>query len=536
MSKITFNIAARCEAAGRAANQDNMWLCADLTQIADTITPAVVNKDGEVVLGKAGALLVVADGMGGMNAGEVASELVIKGIRKAFSRIPADILNDPQSVQKFIGQAIKDADSDVKQYASTHPEASGLGSTIVLLWLLGTKAYCGWVGDSRIYCYNPNNSLVRLSHDHSYVQRLVDEGKIAEEDAFDHPDGNIITRSIGDSGDPVQPEVRVYDIHERDVFLLCSDGLCGLLPDGEIEEIISVNCQSSKDSLDALWSAGAKAGFTDNCTIQLACIDEAPLRARGIAQGYPKAAGAAKAASAASGVSKSHADDNDEIKPVKAKKESGKLWILGCVLALAIIGAGLWFLLWSPQQREAKRGQGDSKEYVVDKDAFGPSDQGADAGEADNQQLNEDQQSTAPSDKAIVEKKAAEKNTKDTVKKTEDKKESASKAETAPKSGNEPSKGFLSLLSNLEHDYSSAQRIWQQAKSSGRIDARHKSVIDNFCANANRLVSESKQYSLTDDQKAKVSNISTLAASIKRGLYGLKKQAPQPKVDDAVEI
>lgn len=286
MARISFNLAAKCDKAGRSQNQDNYWVCPDLSRINDSFDD-VINKDKDVTLSEKGALLVVADGMGGMNAGEKASELVIKGVQKGFSKIPEGILGNDDQMLSFIRDVIVSSDQSVKDYAKSNREADGLGSTIVLLWLWGEKAYCGWCGDSRIYRYNPNNSLVRLSHDHSYVQELVDEGKIEPEEAFDHPDGNIVTRALGDNGEKANPELKVYDICERDVFLLCSDGLCGLLQDNQIEDIISVNCSSTKDALAALWKAGETEGWTDNATIDLLNIVEGGMRPKGVAVGYP---------------------------------------------------------------------------------------------------------------------------------------------------------------------------------------------------------------------------------------------------------
>ena len=108
---------------------------------------------------------------------------------------------------------------------------------------------------------------MRLSHDHSYVQELVDGNKISEEHAFNHPNSNIITRSLGDSGEKARPEVREYPLHGGDVLLLCSDGLCGLLRDEETESILSGNRHSVKDCLNALWQRGQEEGWTDNVTI-----------------------------------------------------------------------------------------------------------------------------------------------------------------------------------------------------------------------------------------------------------------------------
>jgi len=289
MSRITFNIAAKCDKAGRVQNQDNFWVCPNLDNIQDTSS---IGNDSDIELSSKGTLLVVADGMGGMKSGEKASECVIEGIKAKFRSIPEDILGDDNAITIFIKNAIIEADQIIKDYAKNHRESEGMGSTIVLLWLLGEKAYCGWCGDSRIYCYNPQNSLVRLSHDHSYVQSLVDEGKISEEDAFDHPDGNIIIRSLGDSGEKANPETKIYPVHRRDVFLLCSDGLCGLLNDSKIETILADNCTSSNDALNALWKEGEKEGWTDNATIEVACVTEGGTtpsrRAFGYNEGRPK--------------------------------------------------------------------------------------------------------------------------------------------------------------------------------------------------------------------------------------------------------
>ncbi|MGN0224251.1 MAG: PP2C family protein-serine/threonine phosphatase, partial [Muribaculaceae bacterium] len=238
MSRTILNIAAVCDKAGRAQNQDNFWVCHDVANSRRNLP-----TDGTMIeLPYAGTLLVVADGMGGMKSGEIASQIVIDSIKACFAQVPDTILNNDDAILNFISQSIVYADNNIKQYAKAHRESQGMGSTIVLLWLLNDKAYCGWCGDSRIYCFNPQNSLVRLSHDHSYVQSLVDEGKISEEDAFDHPDGNIISRSLGDNGEQARPETKVYHIHRRDVFLLCSDGLCGLVPDAKIEAILADNC------------------------------------------------------------------------------------------------------------------------------------------------------------------------------------------------------------------------------------------------------------------------------------------------------
>ena len=282
---MVLNIAEICDKAGRPVNQDNFWVCPDM---AAFIAGGSVAADGaaDVVLSDKGALLVVADGMGGMNAGEVASQIVVDSLKRSFSDLDSVALDDSGSVKDFIRQAIVEADGEIKKYTAAHPETEGMGSTVVLAWLLGETVYVGWCGDSRAYCYNPANGLVRLSHDHSYVQELVDGNKISEEHAFNHPNSNIITRSLGDSGEKARPEVREYPLHGGDVLLLCSDGLCGLLRDEETESILSGNRHSVKDCLNALWQRGQEEGWTDNVTIELAKVVSGGIKPTEEPEGY----------------------------------------------------------------------------------------------------------------------------------------------------------------------------------------------------------------------------------------------------------
>ena len=265
-NNILFRMAARCEAAGRPNNEDNYQLDDNLSDNSWGFT-----ADAEVSLGEKGALLVVCDGMGGMNAGEVASDIAVKIIKEWFT---TDKLTDAVVAApcKYITSAIVAADAAIKAHSKTNPDTEGMGSTIVLAWLLGQKVYVGWCGDSRCYRFNPALGLERLSHDHSYVQELVDAGKLTEELAFDHPNNNIITRSLGDPRGAAQPDCKEFDLYNQDIILLCSDGLCGTLRDNEIAELIKQHQTSMQECRDALWDADEAAGWTDNTTIALAQI------------------------------------------------------------------------------------------------------------------------------------------------------------------------------------------------------------------------------------------------------------------------
>ena len=126
----------------------------------------------------------MADGMGGTNAGEVASAVAIDSIGKTFTPEAVDkAASDDSKIRELLTTAIKDADKAINQHMVDHPETAGMGTTIVLCWVKDDKAYTAWCGDSRCYLYN-DKGLKPLTKDHSYVQELVDRGEITEEEAF----------------------------------------------------------------------------------------------------------------------------------------------------------------------------------------------------------------------------------------------------------------------------------------------------------------------------------------------------------------
>lgn len=267
--KLIFRMAARCEAAGRPNNEDNYQVSDNLTDNHWGFT-----ADKEIALGDKGSLLVVCDGMGGMNAGEVASAIAVATIKEWFDKdkLTDAILESSESIQRYLVDAIQAADAAIKADGKANIEHEGMGSTIVMAWLLGQKVYVGWCGDSRAYRYNPKSGLMRLSHDHSYVQELVDADKLTEDLAFDHPNNNIITRSLGDPRGKAQPDTKEYDLCDEDIILLCSDGLCGCLRDNEIEDVVRQHQTSMQECRDALWEADEAAGWHDNVTIVLAQV------------------------------------------------------------------------------------------------------------------------------------------------------------------------------------------------------------------------------------------------------------------------
>ena len=268
MAKITFKITAVTDVGlVRTNNEDNFVAISNL-DLADSTW-----KSDEVCeLGEKGALLVVADGMGGMNAGEVASEIAISTVKELFTTgITEKTLSSSHSIISFMNEAIVTADKRIKSEGKHNPESRGMGTTIVIAWLYKGLLYVSWCGDSRAYIYNEALGLVQITKDHSYVQELVDQGVISPEDAFDFPESNVITRCLSHSSLKAEPEnLRVpYRVSQGDIILLCTDGLSGMIRDNEISSIIAANTTSMADCANALIEAAKAAAGADNITVDL---------------------------------------------------------------------------------------------------------------------------------------------------------------------------------------------------------------------------------------------------------------------------
>ena len=220
-------------------------------------------------LGENGALAVVADGMGGANAGEVASSISIQTIRETFTidRVSAAVKGGEDTIKSLLLEAIKQADTAILHRIATDDGTQGMGTTIVVCWIVAGKAYVAWCGDSRCYSYHPAKGLKPLTHDHSLVQELVDNGEITPEEAFSHPDGNIITRGLGDFGSEVNPDFVVHPIKENETLVLCSDGLCGYCIDRDLEACMDQTHTDTSMCCQSLLQQALDAGGHDNISI-----------------------------------------------------------------------------------------------------------------------------------------------------------------------------------------------------------------------------------------------------------------------------
>ena len=175
MSEVRFKLAAGTNVGLiRQNNEDNFVVCSDLSTSNWLIPQAGDYAD----LGQFGVLLVVADGMGGANAGEVASAIAVETIQNQFvpEQLEEAVAND-KSIQEFMKEVVKSADLNILHHSQNDSNTQGMGTTIVMAWILNNKAYICWCGDSRCYVLNKRNGLIQLSKDHSYVQELVDKGE-----------------------------------------------------------------------------------------------------------------------------------------------------------------------------------------------------------------------------------------------------------------------------------------------------------------------------------------------------------------------
>jgi len=182
-------------------------------------------------------LWAVADGMGGYEAGNIASNMIARSLEEVSRQ---------QQLSDFVDSVedrIIDANHRILEYAEIMHEGRTLGSTVVSLLIKGQAGVCLWVGDSRLYRFR-NNELQQLSRDHSQVEELLQQGLITLDEAIDHPESNVITRAVGTS-EELYVDIIAFSVQVGDTFLLCSDGLYNAV--GEVDIIDCIN----QDDIDA---------------------------------------------------------------------------------------------------------------------------------------------------------------------------------------------------------------------------------------------------------------------------------------------
>lgn len=230
------------------------WSC---TGRSDRGAKRKINEDAILMRPEAGIWLA-ADGMGGHEAGDVASRMVAE----AVARLP--VSGPLSAVVEALEDALVRANRDIREHAARVFGGRAMGSTVVSMVIGDGVGACLWAGDSRLYRLRDRH-LEQISRDHSEVQELLDRGLITAEEAVNHPHGNVITRAVGGAPD-LQLETTLFDIRSRDCFLLCSDGLYNELAADEICQALGEDIERSADLL--LRMALAK-GARDNVSLVL---------------------------------------------------------------------------------------------------------------------------------------------------------------------------------------------------------------------------------------------------------------------------
>lgn len=251
----------------RTQNEDAFILCPDLAH------PDWGKSHASTDLGDWGAFVAVADGMGGANAGDVASTMAIESVKTIFSSEDlSKVIGNDTLIEQFIQNTIFLTDKTLDHHVATHPETMGMATTIVLCWIVNDIAYIAWCGDSRCYVFNPRSGLKLLTKDHSYVQELIDKGDITEEEAFNHPDNNIITRGLGTFDVDSVADIVTHSLQPDDILLLCSDGLSGCCKNDVIEKTIKTHYRDLDNCCDKLVQLALDAGGCDNICVALVSI------------------------------------------------------------------------------------------------------------------------------------------------------------------------------------------------------------------------------------------------------------------------
>lgn len=225
------------------------------------------NEDTYLMVSERG-LFVVADGMGGHAAGEVASDMAARIVAEEYR--PVRGMSDDELMAQMVG-AIRSANGAIFKRTIQEQDKRGMGTTATVLALLPRRYLIGQVGDSRAYILR-GGVLTQITKDHSYVQEQVDAGRLSPEEARVHPYANVITRCVGSNGDVV-PDLFLGTLEAGDLLLLASDGLTGMLEDEDLRVVLSSG-ESLEAMVDRLISDANRRGGLDNITVVLVQIDE----------------------------------------------------------------------------------------------------------------------------------------------------------------------------------------------------------------------------------------------------------------------
>ncbi len=306
--------------------------------------------------GYAGAnLLVLADGMGGPAGGDIASSVAIAHL------VPLDTDSHPaETLLPSLRDALMDAHEELSERSEQDPELAGLGTTCIALMRSGNKLAMVHIGDSRAYLLR-GDTLTQVTTDHSFVQYLVDSGQITPEEAEHHPQRNVVMRILGDSQADVTPDETMREAVVGDRWLLCSDGLSGVVSSDTIAEILT-DVRDPGECAEELIRLALLAGGPDNVTCVVADIVPAgtvPPSAPQIVGAAAKdrlaptrggGGAAARAAALASPTKELPVDDEAEADTPRRPRFAWLLPVISLMLAIGVVIAGWFGWQWSQSQ------------------------------------------------------------------------------------------------------------------------------------------------------------------------------------------
>jgi PPM family protein phosphatase len=270
---VKIHVFAKTDRGKTRDHNEDRFLVADLTRRAASLLPSVREHD----VGERGSLFIVADGMGGAAAGELASEMAAETIYDQMVRMwGAEKEATAQRFAHRLKEAVEVANGHIHAYAKAHPEVRGMGTTATAVGVLGDRIYLSQVGDSRAYLIR-NGTAHQLTKDQSLMQRLVEAGELTEEEAAKSERRNIILQALGP--DPkVKVDLTYQEVRKGDLLVLCSDGLSGQVKKEEMAEVTSrePNLLAACERLIALAN---ERGGPDNITVVVARFDGDGLRA-----------------------------------------------------------------------------------------------------------------------------------------------------------------------------------------------------------------------------------------------------------------
>jgi protein phosphatase len=254
----------------RSSNEDH-FLIAELSRILRVQQTSLSQAAAYEARGR-GQVLLVADGMGGHAAGEVASALSVEVVEafvvellRRFSHLrPAD----EHGVISDLREAVGRADARIFEEVGRHPEFAGMGTTLTLAFVSGRRLFVMHAGDSRCYLFR-GGQLHRLTEDHTMVAEMVGRGLLSPEEARSHPYRHVVTNVLGGDHAGVSVEVRRADLETGDVVLLCSDGLTDMLDDGRIATVLAAEVEP-QTACERLVAEANEAGGKDNVTAVVA--------------------------------------------------------------------------------------------------------------------------------------------------------------------------------------------------------------------------------------------------------------------------